>query len=123
MKADKKNINKYYFRCLPNLALHHIFNRETQPFWSILGNLTHKTKTKHKAKKEDSKHEVTSNLAIIWFPFTLDLPTKQKSKFIMILISYRSCYNLSCFNRRVNFYTDQRHDYASETAESVPSLI
>lgn len=116
MKADK-NINKQYFRFLPHLALCHIFNKNTQPFWPILVNLTHKTKTKH-SDKESSKHEVISNFATIWFPFTFDLPTKENSKFIMILVSFHSCCNLSYFNRTVNFYTDQRHDYAAETAES-----
>lgn len=104
------------------MALHYIFNRKTQNFWSILVNLTHKTKTKHKDKKKNSKYEVISNFVTIWFPFTLDLPIKQNSKFIIILVSFHSCCNLNYFNRRVNFYTDQWHDYASETAECWFSL-
>lgn len=86
-------------------------------FWLILANLTHKTKTKHKDKKKSSKYEVISNFATLWFPFTLDLPTKQNSKFITILASFHSFCNFHYFNRIVNFYADQWHDYASETAE------
>lgn len=104
------------------MALHYIFNRKTQHFWPILVNLTHNTKTKHKDKKKNSKYEVYEQFCHYLVPFTLGLPTKQNSKFIIILVSFHSCCNLNCFNRRVNFYTDQWRAYASETAECWFSL-
>ena len=100
MRADKKNIDNWHSVYLTPLVLHHTLNRKKKKRRTILEhilvNLTHKTKSKGKDKKENGQYEFISNVAIIWFPIIFCLPVKQNSVLLWFC-------NLNHFNRRVNF--------------------